>query len=63
MSLALHDLNRCTKCGQVKMHSVIEAHPRDNDLALHRFYCADCGPVKTEIISVKPPARSANVAA
>jgi hypothetical protein len=63
MSLALHVLNPCTKCGQVKMRSVIEAHASDNSLALHRFYCADCGPVKTEIISLKPPARSSEVAA
>jgi hypothetical protein len=45
------------------MRSVIEAHPDNNDLALHSFYCADCGPVKTEIISLKPPARAANAAA
>jgi len=63
MSLALHSNNPCPKCGKVKMQSVIEAHPSRPDLALHNFYCAGCGPIKTEVLSLKPPARSSDVAA
>jgi uncharacterized Zn finger protein len=62
MSLVLHVNNPCPKCGNAKMKSVIEAHPSRNDLALHHFYCAECGPVKTEVLSLKPPARSSDVA-
>ena len=29
-------------------------HPSRRDLALHNFQCADCGPVKTKIISLTP---------
>src|ERR1700675_2476688 len=32
----------------------IEVHPSRRDLALHNFQCADCGPVKTKIISLTP---------
>jgi uncharacterized Zn finger protein len=63
MSIALYSTNPCPKCGAVKMRSVIEAHPDRDDLALHNFYCAECGPIKTEVLSLKPPARAATVAA
>jgi hypothetical protein len=45
------------------MQAVIEAHPSRSDIALHNFYCADCGPVKTKVLTLKPPARSAGMAA
>jgi hypothetical protein len=63
MSLTLHFNERCPKCGKVKMRSVIEAHPSRSDVALQNFACADCGPVKTEVLSLTPPARSSDVAA
>jgi hypothetical protein len=34
--------------------AVIERHSTRNDLAVHNFYCAHCGPVKTLIISLEP---------
>ena len=32
----------------------IEALPSRHYLALHNFQCADCGPIKTKIISLVP---------
>jgi hypothetical protein len=46
-----------------KQTAAVMAHPSRTDLALHNFHCADCGPVKTNVISLAPPARSADVAA
>jgi uncharacterized Zn finger protein len=63
MSLTFRLNDPCPKCGASKMQAVIEAHPSRTDLALHNFHCADCGPVKTKVISLTPPVRSADVAA
>ena len=42
------------KCGKPITQTSVELHPSRRDLALHNFQCADCGPVKTKIISLKP---------
>jgi len=34
------------------MQAVIDPHPRSRDLALHKFHCANCGPIRTEILSL-----------
>jgi uncharacterized Zn finger protein len=57
MSLVFHSNDPCPRCGKALMQAVIEAHPSRRDLALHNFNCAGCGPVKTKIISLKPPAQ------
>jgi hypothetical protein len=37
------------------MQATFEAHPTSPNLALKKFHCAECGPIKIEIISLKPP--------
>jgi hypothetical protein len=54
MSFTVYAENVCPKCRKATMHSVIERHPSRGDIALHNFACVDCGPVKTEVISLKP---------
>jgi hypothetical protein len=34
-----------------------ELHPSNPELALENFVCSKCGPVKTKIISLRPPAK------
>ncbi len=63
MSLTFRLNEPCPKCRKPIMQSVIELHPTQRDLALHNFHCADCGPIKTEVLSLKPPARPSDVAA
>jgi len=36
------------------MQAVIESHPTDRDLAIQKFHCANCGPIKIKSISLKP---------
>jgi hypothetical protein len=36
------------------MHAMIDPHPTDRDVALQKFHCADCGPIKIKSISLKP---------
>ena len=43
----------CPKCRKPTMQAVVELHPTNPDLALQDFHCADCGPVKTKIISLR----------
>jgi hypothetical protein len=54
MSLVLSRGEVCPKCRNAVMQSVVEAHPSRHDIALHNFECADCGPIKTKVISLKP---------
>jgi len=54
MSFIVYAENVCPRCRKAIMQSVFERHPSCQDLALHKFICADCGPVKTKIISLKP---------
>jgi hypothetical protein len=63
MSLVLSSGEICPKCRKALMQGVVEAHPSRRDLALHNFQCADCGPVKTKVISLtlKPDMRPGDV--
>jgi hypothetical protein len=36
------------------MHAVIDRHPTKRDFAVHKLECAQCGRVKTQILSLKP---------
>ena len=54
MSLTLFIRNTCPKCYKPIMQAVIEPDPSRRDLALQNFRCADCGPVKTKVLSLKP---------
>jgi hypothetical protein len=63
MSLALHITAACPKCHKLTMQSVIEAHPNRRDIAIQEFYCAECGPVKSIVHSLKPGKPSPEVAA
>jgi ribosomal protein S27AE len=62
VSLNLYFNDLCPKCHQPTMQAVIEPHPADRNLAVQKYYCGKCGPVKTKLISLKPveprPARS-----
>jgi hypothetical protein len=56
MSLTFSIDDVCPKCrGPVRL-ATIEAHPDRRDLAVHNYQCADCGPVRAKIISLKPHA-------
>jgi hypothetical protein len=63
MSFIVYAENVCPRCHKAIMQSVFERHPSCQDLALHKFICADCGPVKTKIISLKPGESPPEVAA
>lgn len=54
MSLVFHLNDPCPRCGEPLLQAIIESHPSRRDLALYNFHCADCGPVETKIISLKP---------
>jgi hypothetical protein len=45
------------------MQAIIEPHPSRRDLALENFECADCGPVKTKVLSLKSDAPPPELAA
>jgi hypothetical protein len=54
MSLTLYSNDLCPKCRKPTLHAVIDSHPTDRDIAVRKFYCAQCGPIKTEFLSLKP---------
>ena len=62
MSLSFYFNNPCHRCGLPMVHATIDRHPAVRDLALHKFYCANCGPIKTEVLSLKPPIGTAREA-
>jgi hypothetical protein len=57
MSLSFYFSGPCYRCGSPTMHAAIERHPTDPDLAVQKFHCASCGPIKIEILSLKPHGR------
>jgi hypothetical protein len=63
MSLTLFVDDTCPKCRKTVMQSFIEPHPNRPDLALHKLDCVECGPVRTEIISLSPGAQRTELAA
>jgi hypothetical protein len=54
VSLTFYFNDLCPRCRKPIMQAVIESHPDNRDRALQKFHCADCGPVKTTVISLKP---------
>ena len=63
MSLNLFVDDSCPKCRKTIMQSFIEPHPTSSDLALHKLYCENCGPVETRVISLRLDLASAELAA
>jgi hypothetical protein len=53
MTLTLYFNDDCPKCRRPIMHAMIDPHPTDRDLALQKFHCAGCGPIKVKSISLK----------
>lgn len=62
MSLLLHSNDTCPKCGKPTMQSEVEPHPTRADIATQNFRCADCGPVKTKVLSLDPHKPSTEIA-
>jgi len=62
MALIFHSSDPCPRCGKPTTQAEIELHPARNDLALHNFICADCGPVRTKVLSLTPPAQRSEIA-
>ena len=52
MTLFVDD--RCPRCGKSIRLAVIELHPTRTDAAIHSLTCADCGHVKTKVLSLRP---------
>jgi hypothetical protein len=48
------DDETCPKCRKPVNLAIVEPHPTRCDLSLHNFECADCGFVRTKILSQKP---------
>jgi len=44
----------CPKCRKRVMAVDIDLHPTDPDLAVRTSYCADCGPVSSSSMSIRP---------
>jgi hypothetical protein len=57
MSMIFYFKDPCPKCSKPIMHAVVEPHPSSRDLAIHKLNCADCGPIKTILLSLKPPVK------
>jgi hypothetical protein len=58
MSLTFYLNDPCPNCSKPILQAVIEPHPDRRDLALQRFQCGECGTIKTNILSLKPPGKS-----
>jgi hypothetical protein len=54
MWLTVFTDDTCPRCLKPTKLSYIEPHPTQSDLAVHDFVCADCGTVKSKIISLRP---------
>jgi hypothetical protein len=54
MSFTLFTDEPCPKCLKPIRQTTIELHPSDPSIAFHNYACADCGPVKTKVISLTP---------
>jgi hypothetical protein len=63
MPFTLYFNDLCPKCGRPIMQAVIESHPTDRDLAIQKFHCANCGPIKIKSISLKPAKPRPEIAA
>jgi hypothetical protein len=63
MSIDLSMNDTCPKCCKPIRRTTVKPHPTRRDLAIHKFECADCGPVKTRILLQKPGESRSEVAA
>jgi C4-type Zn-finger protein len=63
MSLHLHYNDPCPKCGKLAMQSTIEPHPSRTDIAIQKFHCADCGHVRSKVLSLRSDKPSSEKAA
>ena len=63
MPLILFTDEPCPNCRKPIKQTTITLHPTLPDVALHNYECADCGPVKTKVISLMPNKQSDKVAA
>jgi hypothetical protein len=63
MSFTLFTDEPCPKCLKPIRQSTIELHPSDPSIAFHKYTCADCGLVKTKVISLAPKKPPAEIAA
>ena len=63
MSLILFVQDTCPKCRKPIHQATIDLHPTDRDLALQNFTCANCGAVKTKMLSLKPDKPSSQLSA
>jgi hypothetical protein len=57
MSLTFYFNDPCPKCAKPILQAVIEPHPSLRNLALQKFHCADCGPIKTNVLSLSRPVK------
>jgi hypothetical protein len=63
MSLIFRFNDPCPKCAKPIMHAVIDRHPTKSDVAVHKLECAQCGRLKTQMLSLKPRKPSPGLAA
>ena len=63
MSVTLFTDEPCPRCRKPIRQTTVELHPTNRALALHNYESAECGPIKTKIISLKPNKPAAEVAA
>jgi phage FluMu protein Com len=54
MAFVLYIDKTCPKCRQPIRRTTIEAHPSRTDIAIQNFHCADCGHLKSVVLSLKP---------
>src|SRR5580692_792839 len=54
MSFQRFAFDTCPRCYEPIELATIEPSPARRDLVLHNFTCADCGSVKTKVLSLKP---------
>jgi ssDNA-binding Zn-finger/Zn-ribbon topoisomerase 1 len=50
MSFDLFMNDTCPKCRKPLKPAAVAQHPTRRDLAVHKFDCVKCGPVKTKIL-------------
>lgn len=54
MPLTFYFNDLCPKCRKQTMQAVMKSHPTSQSLAIQKFHCTQCGPVKTKFISIRP---------
>jgi hypothetical protein len=63
MTLNFYSNGTFRKCRKPVLQAIIERHPTRRDLALQKFHCGECGPIKTKILSLNPAKPPRGVAA